>query len=161
MTTRGARATTLDAALAEVGVHRVDFVKMDVDGHECGVLRGATDTLRQGPRILMELAPYVLDETGASIEELVEILVAAGDALAAGGGGRRLRLQEEAIGALAPGGSWRTVLATRARAGASPRVYFEGPVFSSTRKQRVAVSDGASDTRRSTTSTELTSADGR
>ena len=116
MTTHGARATTLDAALDEVGVGCVDFVKMDVDGHECGVLRGATDTLRQGPRILMELAPYVLDETGASIEELVEILGAAGYALTELGSGRRIRLDGKAIRALVPSGSSINVLATRAMA---------------------------------------------
>ncbi len=116
MTTRGARATTLDAALVEAGVGRVDFVKMDVDGHECGVLRGATNTLRQGPHILMELAPYVLDETGTSIEELVEILGAAGYALAELGSGRRIRLDGRAIRALVPSGSSMNVLATRARA---------------------------------------------
>jgi len=37
MTTHGARATTLDAALKEAGVARVNFVKMDVDGYECSV----------------------------------------------------------------------------------------------------------------------------
>jgi FkbM family methyltransferase len=116
MTTHGARAATLDGALAEVGVGRVDFVKMDVDGHECAVLRGATDTLRQGPRILMELAPYVLDEAGASIEELVEILGAAGYALTELGSGRRIQLDGKAIRTLVPSGSSMNVLATRATA---------------------------------------------
>src|SRR5262249_59075587 len=102
MTTRGARATTLDAALAEVGVHRVDFVKMDVDGYECGVLRGATNTLRQGPHILMELAPYVLDETGTSIEELVEILGAAGYTLTELGSCRSIRRDGTPIRAIVP-----------------------------------------------------------
>ena len=114
MTTRGARATTLDVALVEAAVDRVDFVKLDVDGHECSVLQGAAGTLRQGPPILMELAPYVLDETGASIEELVEILGAAGYALAELGSGRRIRLDGKAIRALIPSGSSMNVLATRA-----------------------------------------------
>lgn len=113
MTTRGARATTLDAALVEAGVTRVDFVKMDVDGHECGVLRGAAATLRQGPPILMELAPYVLDEAGASVEELIEILGAEGYMLAELGSGRRIPLDGKAIRALVPSGASMNVLATR------------------------------------------------
>ena len=114
MTTHGARATTLDAVLREAGAAHVNFVKMDVDGHECGVLRGARETLRQQPTILMELAPYVLDETGASIEELVQILAEAGYTLAELGSKRRIPLDGQAIRALVPIGSSMNVLATRA-----------------------------------------------
>ena len=114
MRTHGARAMTLDTALAEAGVDHVDFVKMDVDGYECGVLRGATNTLLQGPHILMELAPYVLDETGSSIEELVEILGAAGYTLTELGSGRSIRLDGKVIRALVPSGCGMNVLATRA-----------------------------------------------
>ena len=34
MATAGATAETLDGALQRLGVHKVDFVKLDVDGHE-------------------------------------------------------------------------------------------------------------------------------
>ena len=111
MTTHGARATTLDAALREAGVARVNFVKIDVDGHECSVLLGARETLRQQPTILMELAPYVLDETGASIEELVQILAEAGYTLAELGSKREIPLDGQAIRALVPSGSSMNVLA--------------------------------------------------
>jgi len=114
MTTHGARATTLDAALEEAGVARVNFVKMDVDGYECSVLRGARETLRHQPTILLELAPYALDETGANIEELVRILAGAGYALAELGSERRIPLDGQAIRALVPSGSSMNVLATRA-----------------------------------------------
>jgi hypothetical protein len=113
MATRGARPATLDAALADAGVSRVDFVKMDVDGHECGVLRGAADTLRQGPPVLMELAPYMLDEAGASVEELIEILSAARYALSELESGRPLPLDGRELRALVPVGSSVNVLATR------------------------------------------------
>jgi FkbM family methyltransferase len=113
MATRGARAMTLDGALADAGVSRVDFVKMDVDGYECHVLRGAAEVLRRAPPILTELAPYVLDETGSSVEELVQIFQAAGYALVEVGSGRTLPLEGRAIRGLVPPGSSVNVLATR------------------------------------------------
>ena len=60
MATAGARAETLDGALARLGVQKVDLVKLDVDGHEAEVLEGGRATLsRDRPAILMELAPFV------------------------------------------------------------------------------------------------------
>ena len=41
MATDGARAVTLDEHLREAGVPRVALIKIDVDGFECSVLRGA------------------------------------------------------------------------------------------------------------------------
>jgi FkbM family methyltransferase len=44
-----------DALLAELGVDRVDFIKIDVEAHEVYVLRGLMDMLqRQRPFITME-----------------------------------------------------------------------------------------------------------
>jgi FkbM family methyltransferase len=75
VSTAGVRGLTLDAALAELGVQRVDFIKLDVDGFECHVLRGAARTLaRFRPPILMELAPHILHEQGESLEALLGIL---------------------------------------------------------------------------------------
>lgn len=62
MTTAGAEVLTLDDAVREIGLARVDFIKIDVDGHEPSVVRGAMDTLKiHQPMILMELAPYVYE----------------------------------------------------------------------------------------------------
>jgi FkbM family methyltransferase len=75
--TTGARTTSLDALVREKGLARVDWVKLDVDGHELDVLKGSTDVLKRlRPRILMELAPYCHPGTG--FEELVAILSGSG-----------------------------------------------------------------------------------
>ncbi len=71
--TTGAEACSLDRALADLGVDDVDLVKLDVDGYECDVLDGAQATLaRHRPLILSELAPFVLEEVGRDVRELVE-----------------------------------------------------------------------------------------
>ena len=44
-TTEGAEAHSLDSVLAALGIDRVDFIKLDVDGFECDVLGGASETL--------------------------------------------------------------------------------------------------------------------
>ena len=59
MPTAGARVATLDGHLEELGLDRVDLIKLDVDGHECEVLAGAARTLeRHRPLLVMEWAPY-------------------------------------------------------------------------------------------------------
>jgi FkbM family methyltransferase len=82
MPAKNARAVTLDSFVREFGIERVGFIKLDIDGHECGMLRGAQETLKTlCPVILLELSPHQLDENGCSIEELVDLLAAAGYAL--------------------------------------------------------------------------------
>ena len=79
MGTEGARAVTLDSMVRLDGCPRVDFIKLDVDGHEVAVLRGARITLeRFRPIIALELAPYVHDEFGQRFEELIDLLRAHG-----------------------------------------------------------------------------------
>src|SRR5262249_10686961 len=75
MPTDRATTRTVDSILTEAGNPPVSLVKLDVDGFECQILRGATNLLRdQKPIFVMELAPYVLDERGASLAELLSLL---------------------------------------------------------------------------------------
>jgi len=80
--TSGATAVKLDDYVLEHAIDRVHLIKMDVDGHECQVLRGAGNILKiHRPVIVMELAPYALREAGESLDELIGILSKAGYSL--------------------------------------------------------------------------------
>lgn len=58
-TCASARATSLDEIIDTEGLERINLIKLDIDGHECPMLRGATRTLaRFRPPIIMELSPY-------------------------------------------------------------------------------------------------------
>ena len=74
-TTFGAEATTLDQLIQNEAIERVDFIKLDVDGHEGTVLRGGRGVLRRDrPAIIFELSPYILAEAGDSATELLKLL---------------------------------------------------------------------------------------
>jgi FkbM family methyltransferase len=50
------QAVTLDSYLAFIGVGRVDFIKIDVEGHELPLLRGARTTIeRHRPSMMVEM----------------------------------------------------------------------------------------------------------
>lgn len=85
----GADVTTLDAELARLGTQRIDLVKLDVDGGECAVLRGAREVLeRDRPVIVMELAPYLHAELGHDLAGCLAPLERLGYTMAPLGGGR-------------------------------------------------------------------------
>jgi FkbM family methyltransferase len=63
---------TLDQYVIDVGLDRVDFIKIDVEGFELNVLRGAEDTLSQfKPTIILEYDERRHGEHGDSIKELL------------------------------------------------------------------------------------------
>lgn len=79
MRTGAAQARSLDSVLSELADRKVALVKIDVDGFECDVLRGATRLLRDArPIFVMEVSPYVLEEHGASLEQLLSFFVPNG-----------------------------------------------------------------------------------
>lgn len=72
--TAGAVALTLDESLLRIGNCTVDFIKLDVDGNELDVLRGAELLLREHrPTLFLELAPYGYRHPG-DFDVLVEML---------------------------------------------------------------------------------------
>ena len=79
MKTEEAQARSLDSVLSELADRPVQLVKLDVDGFECDILRGASRLLSEvRPIFVMELAPYVLEERGASLDEMLGFFVPNG-----------------------------------------------------------------------------------
>lgn len=77
MTTANAKITSIDQ-LAAADPHiagklaRLAVVKLDVDGHELPILRGARGTIADSrPALLIEIAPHVQDETPGGLQALI------------------------------------------------------------------------------------------
>jgi FkbM family methyltransferase len=74
-----AAAWTLDDYSRNNDLGQVGLIKLDVDGFECRVLRGAARLLeRDHPAIVAEICPYALEEHGDSAEEMLGILSSHG-----------------------------------------------------------------------------------
>ena len=108
----GATAIQLDQWVEENNIHRLDFVKIDVDGFEIDVLEGAKQTLeRFRPRIMMEFAPYVFQERGRRFNELITLL-RQGGYHARDVHGRELELSPTLENSIPQGGSINVILDT-------------------------------------------------
>jgi len=72
--------TTLDAYLAERKIERIDFIKMDAEGAELSILRGARSLLSTcpPPRILCELNFITCGRFGYHPREIVALLAGHG-----------------------------------------------------------------------------------
>jgi FkbM family methyltransferase len=69
----------LDEVKKELGIGKVDFIQMDIDGHEAAFFRGAKQTLGdQLPPIAMEFAQACLHVAGSDVREVAELLTDLG-----------------------------------------------------------------------------------
>ncbi|MDZ7607514.1 MAG: FkbM family methyltransferase [Cyclobacteriaceae bacterium] len=65
MSAQGVPAFTMDEFVEENQISRIDFIKIDTDGHEFDVLKGGSKTIaRTKPKIIFELGQYVMEERG-------------------------------------------------------------------------------------------------
>lgn len=61
--------TTIDAVMAEEGLDRLDFVKLDIEGAEERALRGAANSIEQHkPIVMFEVLEYAAQSTDAPID---------------------------------------------------------------------------------------------
>lgn len=76
---------TLDEYCSEHKVERIDFMKVDIDGHEAAFLRGAAETLsRHKPNLIIEIAPECLARGEQEATEICNWLVSLGYRLSDG-----------------------------------------------------------------------------
>lgn len=103
-------ALRLDDWVEQEKIHRVDFVKIDVDGFEIDVLNGAQQMLSHfRPMIMMEFAPYVFEERGKKFGELIDLLKQS-RYLAREVGGKPISLSQDLENDIPHGGSINVLL---------------------------------------------------
>jgi FkbM family methyltransferase len=82
------KLTTLDDYLREHHVPEPSWVKIDAEGAEIKILRGAPGLLAGKAQILCELHPYVWPEMGDTLDELRALVAASG---------RRMRYLDQTV----------------------------------------------------------------
>jgi len=104
--------STLDDLVAELGLGRVDLIKLDVDGNEMPVLMGASTTLdRYHPVVVFELCPYLLEERGEPPTALIRFFSEHGYTLYDERTLKPLSLGDEALVASIPDGGGINIVA--------------------------------------------------
>ena len=69
----------VDTFVRENKINRLDFIKMDVDGYEGKVIKGAKNTIRTfKPKILFEFNPSLIISYGDDPQELINTLLSLG-----------------------------------------------------------------------------------
>jgi FkbM family methyltransferase len=109
--TGGAVAITLDRAIQNLQVTKIDLIKLDVDGNEYHVIAGGKNTLsHQKPPILMELAPYLFDPKSRQFENLIALFYELSYELYDIDTGKFLPLDADYLRNIIPVGGTRNVL---------------------------------------------------
>jgi FkbM family methyltransferase len=111
MEASGADALTFDAAMMLSGATELNFVKLDVDGHEFKVLMGARKTLEKfKPKLLMELDPCLYVSKSHEFDNMIKILNELGGRMTDVNTGIPLPLDADALRKIIPDGASRNVL---------------------------------------------------
>lgn len=73
------RGRPIDDVIRELKLERVDVIKVDVEGAEVSVLKGALETLKRfHPKVIVEVSPPQLASFHTTPEDLVSLLKSAG-----------------------------------------------------------------------------------
>lgn len=113
METQGAGRSSLDSFLNSLGVDRVDFIKLDVDGNEADVLMGAKESIRKfQPKMMLELAPYVYADKPEKFDAMLAYLWDAGYKLVDVSTGTRLPENSNQVRRMIPEAGGMNVLAS-------------------------------------------------
>jgi FkbM family methyltransferase len=76
---------SLDEYCTSHGIHQIDFMKVDIDGHEPAFLRGAVTTLsRLRPTLIIEVVPECLAGGERTAVEICNMLISLGYQLSDG-----------------------------------------------------------------------------
>jgi FkbM family methyltransferase len=68
--TEGVPSITLDEFVSSRNLDRLDLLKIDTDGHELKVLRGAHETIRKyRPQVIFEAGLYLMEERGVAFRD--------------------------------------------------------------------------------------------
>ena len=69
----------LDKFILDEKIDNVDFIKLDVDGHELDVLKSGERFLKKNkPIIFVEIAPYLYPEFGYDYQQLINFIINLG-----------------------------------------------------------------------------------
>ncbi len=70
---------TLDAYVERIGITHLDLIKVDVEGFETNVLKGASETCRKfRPKLFVEVDDVNLKNQGSSANELIALITSYG-----------------------------------------------------------------------------------
>jgi FkbM family methyltransferase len=109
--TAGAEAQTLDEIVASLNLAKVNFIKIDVDGHEFRVLSGAMNTLKKfHPVMIMELEPHLYVTNPAEFDGIFTLLAGLGASMSDVLTGQIMPMNGHEIRKIIPDGSSRNVL---------------------------------------------------
>ena len=115
MSTEGTKAITLDNLMKQLGIPKIDVIKLDVDGFELGVIKGATKVISENRdiRIIMEFAPYLFSNETDELGQILTIFQNNGLVLSKLDNGALLPMTTQEIANLLPHGASMNVLACR------------------------------------------------